>query len=56
MKNKDTAKAEEAQKQAGYSASEANKNNQKDNARPTGKKPREGRDPMEGDEDGNDVQ
>lgn len=34
-----------------YSASDANKNNQKENANPPGKKAREGKDPMSGKSD-----
>ncbi len=42
-------KAKTAQDLNEYSASDANKNNQKENANPSGKKPREGKDPMSGD-------
>jgi hypothetical protein len=41
-------KTQAAQAQSGYSASEANRDNQKQNAVPTGRKPAEGKDPMAG--------
>lgn len=41
-------KAKQAQDLNEYSASDANKNNQKENAHPTGKKAAEGKDPMDG--------
>lgn len=48
----DTKTIKDAQDSSKYSASDANKNNQKENAHPPGKKAREGKDPMEGDEKG----
>ena len=44
--------AAKAQENHEYSASEANKSNQRENAKVTGKKAHEGRDPMEGDDQG----
>ncbi len=46
-----TNKAKEGQDRNEYSASDANKNNQKENAHPPGKKPHEGKDPMSGNKD-----
>lgn len=43
--------AQQAQEHSKYSASDANKNNQKQNANPPGKTPKEGKDPMSGDSD-----
>ncbi len=40
--------AKKAQDLNEYSASDANKGNQKENAQPSGKKPREGKDPASG--------
>ena len=44
-------KAKNAQNRNEYSASDANKNNQKENAYPTGRTASEGKDPMSGPSD-----
>ena len=44
-------KVKNAQDRSEYSASDANKNNQKENAQPPGKKAHEGKDPMSGKSD-----
>lgn len=46
-------KAKKAQDRTEYSASDANKSNQKENAHPTGKTASEGKDPMSGPSDKN---
>ena len=47
-------KVKKAQDRSEYSASDANKNNQKENAHPTGKTAAEGKDPMNGPSDESD--